>query len=72
MSAETSVEHARAQGQWAQASVELEEWVKSGRQLVSDAQQAPWAQRQPSAGNRGNIPLYPLGFGLDLAGAELV
>ena len=35
-------------------------------------QQAPWAQRQPSAGNRANIPLYPLGFGLDLAGVPLV
>ena len=49
MSAETSVEQARAQGQWAQASVELEEWVKSGRQLVSDAQ-APRAQSSGGAG----------------------
>lgn len=35
-------------------------------------QQARCAQRQPSAGHRENIPLYPLGFGLDLAGIPLV
>ena len=47
----------------------------SGRLSFSwprSTQQAPWAQRQPSAGNRENIPLYPLGFGLDLAGVPLV
>ena len=47
-STETSIEKARAQGQWAQASVELEEWVTAGRQLV-DAQ-LPWVQSSGSAG----------------------
>ena len=59
-STETSIEKARAQGQWAQASVELEEWVTAGRQLV-DAQ-LPWVQSSGSAGALQSASANPVLF----------
>lgn len=57
--AEASVEQARAQGKWAQASVELEEWVNAGRQHVSDAQ-LPWVQSSSSTGAAQSASANPV------------